>query len=710
MSERLQGLGRDALHLGVLSSFAIAQPLFDLLGKYPAFFAAHDMDRWEVVGFGVFLILVPVLMLFVLELVAAMFGVRARWITHLVFIGFLASILVLQVVRRTSMPTFLIFMISIAIGAALAVAYARVEGIRSVLSVLGPAPLVFLALFLFTSPTAKLVTGSTAKAYEASGSFRPPIVMIMFDAFPGLTIQTPGHKVDAKRYPNLAKLAHDGVWYRNSSTVHENTVFSVPSILDGNYPEKGTLPVVQDHPNNLFTLLGKSYEMNVAEEATNLCPPGLCSRPNAKSFRARMRQLADDVSIVYRYLALPKSYRADLPPITDKWAGFGEQDDSGPQKTQKRGATRILQHLRAGRVGRYRRSLRAINGRSTKPQLNFAHVFFPHEPRQYLPDGKAYQAGASPDPSLEGPASYDNEFLTQQGEQRDLLQVGFTDRLVGELIRRLRSQGIYDQTMIVIVSDHGESYITAPKPQPPFVPGKLGYRRAVTKENIQEVGSNVMFIKYPKGHGPTGTDTRYVRTIDILPTIGEVLGIDPLPFKVDGRSLVDKSYEGQKEIKVETTAADPVTMPLEEWQSKREESLRKRVSLFGWDDKAPGLYGGIGPRTDLLGKKVSELQVSDGGGASASIEEPKRFADYDPDGSFCPCHIAGRLKGVEPGKDLAVALNGEIVATGKSFHDLGSNKLNWTVMLPEDKLRAGKNSVEVFLADGGALKRLGRAP
>jgi hypothetical protein len=699
-----RGLGRDALHLGVLSSFAIAQPLFDKLGKYPAFFAAHDLDRWEVVGFGVLLVLVPVLTLIVIEAIGAFGGERVRWTVHLIFIGLLASIIVLQVVRRWSaIPPWLIFAISIAIGAALACAYARIATIRAVLSVLGVAPLVFLALFLLASPTAKLVTGGTARAYNASGSFRPPIVMLVFDAFPGLQIQTPDHEVDAGRYPNLAKIAHDGVWYRNSTTVHENTVFSVPSILDGKYPKKGTQPVVQDHPNNLFTLLGKTYEMNVAEEATNLCPPGLCSHPNHESFRSRMRELFDDVSTVYGYLALPKSYQDDLPQITDKWAGFGEQD-----------AARILADLRSGRVGRYDRSIGAIHGDTARPQLNFAHVFFPHEPRQYLPGGKTYQAGASPTPSLGGPASYDNAFLTQQGEQREILQIGFTDRLVGQLINRLRQQGIYDQTMIVIVSDHGESFIKAPAPQPPFVPGKLGYRRAVTKENIQDVGSNLTMIKYPEGHGPTHViDSRYVRTIDILPTIADVLGLKPLPFKVDGKSLLDRSYKGQSEIKVETTAGDPVTMPSEQWQARREESLQRRISLFGWDDAAPGIYGGIGPRRDLIGTKLSSQQIAAGGGMSASIEEPQRFVDYDPDGVFCPCQIVGRLHGVNGQvgrRDIAVALNGEIVATGKTFEDLGPNKLNWSVMLPESKLRKGKNDLRVFLIGRGALLRIARAP
>ena len=52
-------LGRAAVHLIALSSLAFAQPLLDVLGRYPAFFAAHDVTRWGVVAFALVVLLVP---------------------------------------------------------------------------------------------------------------------------------------------------------------------------------------------------------------------------------------------------------------------------------------------------------------------------------------------------------------------------------------------------------------------------------------------------------------------------------------------------------------------------------------------------------------------------------------------------------------------------------------------------------------------------
>ena len=106
-------------------------------------------------------------------------------------------------------------------------------------------------------------------------------------------------------------------------------MFAVPSILDGKVPEGGQEPTVQDHPENLFTLLGNSYDMRVSEEATNLCPARLCERPNDRGATARLTLLADDASVVYGYLVAPDALRERLPPINDRWRNFRDSPDTG---------------------------------------------------------------------------------------------------------------------------------------------------------------------------------------------------------------------------------------------------------------------------------------------------------------------------------------------------------------------------------------------
>ena len=691
----MRDLARNWLHLAALCAFAFVQPLFDLLGKYPAFWAAHDSTRWEIVGFALILTLGPPTLLIAVEALIGLASTRARDLAHIGFVAILASIVALTFVRGPAGDTRagLVLLISLAIGALLALLYARTEGVRSFLSILGVAPLLFLLLFLFTSESSKLVTKGTAEAFSVEGTRQPPIVFVTYDAFDVKMLLDAKGDIDAERFPNFAALAKDATWYRNASTVHENTVFAVPAILDGNVPKKGTEPIAQDHPNNLFSLLGKTYEMNVAEEATSLCPPDVCTKTNRKGFGGRMETLAEDVSLVWQYLVYPERSRQRLPQITDRWAGFREQEVEAVQKAgEKPSAAKILQNLSSGRVGRYRRAVRRI-AKSRRPQLNFMHTFFPHEPRQYLPEGQEYQSGPDPDPSLDGPPSYDNDWLTRQAEQRTVLQTAFTDKLLGELVARLKEVGIYDESLIVLTADHGESFDVKDTPAPPFTPGKLGFRRAVSKENIEDVASVPLFVKYPQGKGEV--DERYVRTVDILPTIGDALGIR-MPFKPDGRSLLDDSYRGVEEVKVERTAEAAVAMDPAEWTARRESSNSARVDRLG-DGPIDRAYR-IGPNSELIGEPAP------GGGEPRGVQEAERFRDVSVDAGFLPAHVAGRL-GLEPGTDIAVALNGTVVAVGETFKPIGNFKVDWSVILPPEAFRDGRNRLDVFEVSGGRLGR-----
>ena len=77
---------------------------------------------------------------------------------------------------------------------------------------------------------------------------------------------------------------------------------------------------------------------------------------------------------------------------------------------------------------------------------------------------------------------------------------------------------------MVVLADHGVS----------FVPG--GNARLVDRDNIADIARVPLFVKLP-GQRAGRVDTRAARTIDVLPTIADVLGVR-LPWRVDGRSLL----------------------------------------------------------------------------------------------------------------------------------------------------------------------------
>jgi hypothetical protein len=82
-----------------------------------------------------------------------------------------------------------------------------------------------------------------------------------------------------------------------------------------------------------------------------------------------------------------------------------------------------------------------------------------------------------------------------------------------------------------------------------------------------------------------------------------------------------------------------------------------------------------------------------------------------PGAELLPTRVAGRLGRGRPGvlRDLAVAVNGRIRAVGRSFRLRFRPYEYFSFVVPEDSLRPGRNSVEVFeVKPGGGLASLAR--
>jgi hypothetical protein len=97
------------------------------------------------------------------------------------------------------------------------------------------------------------------------------------------------------------------------------------------------------------------------------------------------------------------------------------------------------------------------------------------------------------------------------------------------------------------------------------------------------------------------------------------------------------------------------------------------------------------------------------------VTDAQQLAHVEPDSSYSPSHIAGKLNGADPnGRELAFALNGRIVSTGRSFAALGPHQLNFSTMLPPRALRRGLNRIDIYEITPSrgrlALVPLGSAP
>jgi hypothetical protein len=92
-------------------------------------------------------------------------------------------------------------------GIAFAAGYAHEPAVRAFVTGLAPAPLIFLARFLVLSPIAELLRPAPAVHAASAPPGRTPVVLVIFDELPAISLMGPGRRLDAARYPGFARLA-----------------------------------------------------------------------------------------------------------------------------------------------------------------------------------------------------------------------------------------------------------------------------------------------------------------------------------------------------------------------------------------------------------------------------------------------------------------------------------------------------------------------
>jgi hypothetical protein len=478
-------------------------------------------------------------------------------------------------------------------------------------------------------------------ASAATAPRSPHVILLVLDELPGDSLLDGRGRIDPVRYPNFAALAGDGSWFRNAYSFYDSTTKAVPLILDGLRPMKGSSADRRSHPRSVFDMFGRlGYRIVSSEEATALCPPRWC--PGARTKRPA-----------------------------------------------------IIPRLNRGRPERFSRFVRSLRtGR--RPTFWMKHVLLPHGPYLYLPSGARTRRGSRDlVPGMNSTAGFHDRFLTHHNEQRYLLQLGFVDRLLGSLLRRLRAKGMYDDAMIVVTADHGFAWRVG-----------VDTRRSVSNGNVEELAPVPLIVKRP-GQRRGRVNDAYVRTLDVAPTIADVLGFR-LGYRADGRTGFGPAARRRRVVSMPTRDfSATVRMSGRRWQARRRKVVRRRLRQFG--AAGHGLHTGIGPNRHLLGRAADDLERSSAATAlRATIAEAGELRRVRRASGLVPAQIAGDLHGgrARVRRDIAVAVNGRIEAVGRSFHLRDEPTEHYAVMVPGSLLRQGSNVVEVFEVVRGRTLRL----
>ena len=645
-----ESLRRRALHIFVLASLATAPVL---LVTDAQFFIGRGADGADVVAVALIMVIAAPAALALVGLAVSAVSDGVGWVVHVAMVGALGALILSEALYPLALRLEIQAPLILVAGVAAAVAYARQEGARSVVSALAPLPPIILAFAFLLTPLSGLVFGGGDEIeIPPQPDAHAPVVVVVFDELPGHALMDAKGRIDAERFPNFAALGEDATWYRNTTSSRSDTELAVPTLATGINAPLDSLGTSADHPRSLFTLLGSSHEMHVSEPWTNLCPDSLCEGTTASTDEGGLGSILATIPSIIGYVSVPDAKRLGIP---------------SPRES---GAV-----TRSGQVGTFVEEI----GPADEPVLHYLHVLLPHKSWRYLPSGELYPDTVGADAELGGLEEWtDDEWLTLQHEQRFFLQLSYTDKLLGDVLGRLREVGLYDRSLIVVAADHGVSFRAGDE------------RRDATETNAPDILSVPLFLKKPR-QSEGGIDDAAARTIDIVPTIADAIGAE-VPWEVDGLSLLGEPLP-DRPLEIENLRGGEVELTAAEFAEARDEAVERRIGSLG--EGKDSLYA-IGPNPELHGRLVEPLSGEPVSG-EATIVDGASIRDYDPGSAVVPARIAGDLDGVEAGQPIAIALNGRVAATTYSYE--GDHGMDFAAMVPPSLLEAGDNEVEVLVID-----------
>lgn len=654
-----------------LSSFAVAQPLLDLIRRHAEFLVVHRADRLDVAGLVLVLVLAPPLVLWAMQALVGRFNRRAGTVVHE---GSLTLLLAATLVPVLDTAPACDGYLTLAASALTALAglwiYRRSAAVRDNLALLALTVPVFVGLFAFSSAVGAAVAPAGTTQWDVVPERTPaPVVLVIFDELPLATLLDADGEIDNALFPAFARLAARSTWYQRVASVSGATLRAVPAILTGRFPDWDQKSVLDDHPVNIFTVLGPGHRTLVHESQTSLCPREYLVEPRSGP-ADRLAGLLDDVAILYRHVVYPESLRRDLPPIDNKWNDF-----AGGEK--RRGDR--------SRHGQFRAWTDRIQ-RTDEPALAVIHSLLPHSPYRHYPDGKIYKWREGVDNLVDG-AWIEDLLALRDAYRRHLIQTVSVDRLLGNLLDRLEEQGLLDEAMVVVTADHGVC----------FTPGQLN--RKLSEDNAHDLMSVPLFVKYP-GQREGRRDTRYVQTVDIFPTILATVGA-PLPAGIDGFPLTEPGLPGRTTLKYLFQVARVTRSYPASRLGERHRTLQWKDSHFQGLDDVGGIYG-IGGLPDWTGRPVTDLPMGEPVERVLSIDESERYVDIKPRLGFLPGEISGEIAAAPGGERtrLAVAVNGLLAGSNETYLDLdGDGRQNWAILVPASVFRKGSNTLEIFVVE-----------
>ena len=188
------------VHVLALFALAVSYPLLDMLGRSPEFFVAQRLEGRDLWAFVALVSVGVPLVLVLLAWVAGRLGGRTASWTVGTLRALLAAAVVLQAIRHFPAPGWVLALGAAAAGLAVEVGCRRSSSVRLFVALLVPAFALAPLLFVFSSPSSRLLRPVESVFFgDATPAANVPVVLVVFDQLPLVSLMDAGGAPDPGR-------------------------------------------------------------------------------------------------------------------------------------------------------------------------------------------------------------------------------------------------------------------------------------------------------------------------------------------------------------------------------------------------------------------------------------------------------------------------------------------------------------------------------
>lgn len=326
---------------------------------------------------------------------------------------------------------------------------------------------------------------------------KPSVLLIMVDTLRPDRLGCFG-KENAVATPNIDALAKDAVAFKTMYAQATHTKPSTAALLSSRYPsEHRAIHKTDVLPNSVTTAA------EVFGDAGYYCG-GIVTNIN-------LAPVYNFQQGFHEYTYLPPKFLFGANEAASRLVIYGVMRLAWMKISQKKF---VYHFYRSGEtVMGYVNDF--FDRNKDKSFFMFLHFMDPHDPYFEHPySGKGYSRAAMPNP--------DPKFV-QPFEDFYGQEIEYLDKWIGEVVARLKKEGLYDNTIIVFTSDHGEEF---------YEHGGWWHGTTLHEEQVRVP----LLIKKPKSLDAELESDGLTMSIDVLPTILRLADLDVLP-KMRGRDL-----------------------------------------------------------------------------------------------------------------------------------------------------------------------------